>query len=595
MVHGSDNTDNSRATGTQHEVAGYSQQDSFLLNHFLIMSEYKFQSTVDPKKLAQLYAISGTEWGAPYTAQDYGKKEANYLVKWILSGNAGRGFYLEAKDGTMVCSTVVTHHKGFSKDPERRGIAGVPDPTAFGVKPITGLRVEHVFTHKEYRGKGLMNRLVLKAIEYTEDDILKKELAKSPDTQDSLKLMVTTNGSVDKTLASYYLGKKYFWYLYSAIGEGYRRFGFKAYPLDGYVVPFSMQNTHTYKMVEQALQGEATHVEVGKKIRFLDGTNKLDRDLIEYIFQGKELDLMTELSKANFHSELSGDQRSSSSLTNIATILSQTKLGSTNELSAIAEKLEDTSIGGDGESGGAAGISTPSRPNRRKLSIHVFGVPRVGLKPDFANLEKYYKEEEDIAAVAGNSENVDFTNLKGAILTNELQQKSFYILWATIMHKKFVIMSMGELKLDLFGAIADPSGFTNPLGRRRGSSFSGLNEMGGVNFQDMALLINTAVFVANHRNGLEPGVLVSINDLPQSVPTAVLHDFFMNYLGQDKFEGGDDEVDGSTSQEKDKAHAVTYVKSFGEGHDILPSLKRFGSTSADFELDWTANSFSSWG
>lgn len=557
------------------------------------MSDYKFQSTVEPKKLAELYAISGTQWGDPFSPQEYGKLEANLLVKWILSGKAGRGFYLENKSGEMVASVVVTQHKALVKEPERGAIAGVPDPSAFGVKTATGLRVEHVFTHKDYRGKGLMARLMLKAIAYTEDEILKKELAKSPDTKDSLKLMVTTDGNVDKTLAIYYLGKKYFWYLYSAIGESYSRFGFKAFRLDGYVVPFSLQNTHTYKLVEQALQSEASHVDVGKKIRFLNGTNKLDRDLIELIFQGKELDLLTDLNKGNFHSELSGDQRSQSSLTNIATILSQTKLGSTNELSAIAEKLNDSSIGaevGAAESGegGVQRKSSVGRSGRRKLSIHTFAVPRVGIKPDFTNLERFYKEEEAIAAKAGTPENIHFTNLKGAILTNELQQKSFYILWTAIQNKQFIIMSMGELNLDLFGALADPSGFTNPLGRRRSSSFNGMHDAGSINFQDMALLINTAVYVANHRTGLEPGAAVCVNDLPLNVPTVVLHDFFMNYLGKDEYEGGDSSPPEATAN-------VSYLKDFAVERRILPSLKRYGINSDNFELDWTANSLTSWG
>lgn len=563
------------------------------------MSEFKFQSTVEPKKLAELYAISGEEWGAPFTAEQYGKNEANYLVKWILSGKAGRGFYLQSKSGVLVCSAVVTQHKGFYKEADRGGITNVPDPAAFGVKPATGLRLEHVFTHKDYRGKGLMKRLLLKVIEYTEDEIIKKELAKSSENKDSLKLMVTTGGTVDKTLVNHYLGKKYFWYLYSAIGEGYKPYGFKTYPADGYVVPFSLQNTYSYKLVEQALQSEASHVDVGKKIRFLNGTNKLDRDLIEYIFQGKELDLMTDLSKGNFHSELSGGQRSSSSLTNIASALSQTKLGSTNELSAIAEKLEESTLGATSgeEHATVAGKRLLGDSLRRKLSVHSFGVPRVGLKPELANVEKYYKEEEEIAAKNGTPENVHFSNLKGAILTNELQQKSFYILWTTIMHKLFIILSMGELKLDLFGALTDPSGFTNPLGRRRGSSFSGLNDMGGINFQDMALLINTAVYVANHRTGLLPGANVTINDLPQNVPTSVLHDFFMNYLGKAENEGElaeKGEIQDNEAAKGAQAN-VKYVKDFGEQLHILPCLKRFGNNSDNFQVDWTANSFTSWG
>lgn len=543
------------------------------------MSEYKFQSTVDPKKLAEVYEVSGEEWSGALSAEEYGKVEAKHLVKWILSGRPGRGFYLESKSGEVVASCIVTHHKGFYKEPERAGIDGAPDPLAFGVNNVTGLRVEHVFTRKAHRGKGLMRKLLLRAIEYTEDEIIKKELSKSSDKKDSLKLMVTTDGKVDRTLVNYYLGKKYFWYLYSAIGTGYSIFGFKGYPIDGYKIPVSLSSTETYKLVEKALLSESQQVEVGKKIRFLDGSKKLDKDLIDYILQGSELDLITDLNKGNFHGELSGGRRSSSSLTNIASALSTTRLGSTNELSAISEQLDKTLIS-----------NTKDELSKRRLSVLSFGVPRLGIKAEMPVFEKYYLEEEEIAQTFGSEENIKFSKVKGAILTNELQQKSFYILWTVIMGKKFVIVGMGELKLDLFGAIADPSGFTNPLGRRRGSSFTGINEMGGFNFQDMALLVNTAVYVATHRFGLDSGVYVTTNDLPQTIPTPVLHDFFMNFLPNEPGEVVVAGQEGATLE-----NSVEYIKDFGKGHSVLPMLKKFGSESPEFDLDWTGICFAVWG
>lgn len=546
-----------------------------------IMSEYKFQSTVEPKKLEELYAVSGLEWGAPFTAEEFGKHEANQLVKYILSGRAGRGFYLETKLGEIVCTCVISHHKAFYKEPERAALAGVPDPAAFGVGNITALRMSHVFTKKEYRGKGLMARLIEKAIAYTEAEILKKELAKSSDQKDGFKNSVTTDGKVDTTLANYYLGKKYFWFLYSAIGSGYSRFGFKTFPLDGYQIPLALEHTESYKLVEQVLQGLEEHVGYGKKLRFLDGDRKLDRDLIEYILQGRELDLMTDLNKVNFHQDLSGGRRSLSLLTNISSVLSATKLGSTNELSAIAEKLLQTGITPQTE-------NTPQ--TRRKLSVSAFGIPRVGIKPDFVNLAKYYAEEETIAQQFGTSENVRFSKIKGAILTNELQQKSMYILWTCIMHKQFVIVGMGELKLDLFGALADPSGFTNPVGRRRGLSFTGLNELGGFNFQDLAILVNSAVYTAKHRYGLEPGVFVAVNDLPDTVPTPVLHDFFLNYLPSQN-----DAVSVADKESSSPEDIVAYIENLGPKMRILPLLRRFGSNLAEFDVDWTGSSLASWG
>lgn len=549
------------------------------------MSDFKFQTTIDPKQLAKVFAVCGTEWGSPFTPEEFGRIEANSLVKHILSGRAGRGFYLEAKNGDIAATCIVTHHKGFYKEPSR-GISNVPDPTTFGVNPITALRILMVFTAKEYRGRGLMARVVQKAIDYTEDEILKKELAKLNDKSDSLKLMVTTDGKVDKSLASYYLGKKYVWYLYSAIGDGYRRFGFKLYPLDGYKIPFALSGTDTYKLVEQVLALDSQHVEAGKKLRFLDGNNKLDLDLIDYILQGKELDLLTDLSKDNFHLELSGGHRSLSSLVNVSSALSSTRLGLSNELSAIAERMNQVEIGKgegkDAESGAA--LKLPKSPTlaNRKLSVHSFGVSRVGIKPEIQRLAQYHQQEEALADKNGSEENKKYSKIKGAILTNEFQQKSFYILWTTIMLKQFIILGMGELKLDLFGALADPSGFTNPIGRRRGSSFTGINDIGGFNFQDMAILVNTAVYVAKRRNNTNGSIYVTTNDLPTTVPTAVMHDFFLNYLSIGE-------------QSNDASGRVEYVSDFGPEGRVLPAMKRFGNNSSEFELDWTYNSLATWG
>lgn len=541
------------------------------------MSEFRFNSTVEPKKLTDLFALCGSEWSGPLTAQEFGQSESKKLVNFILSGRVGRGFYLETKTGEVVAVCVVSHHKAFYKDISSSAGYTVPDPSAFGVGNITALRLSYVFTAKEHRGKGLSTRLVRKAIEYTEDEILKKELAKLDELKkDSFKLMVTSDGKVDRPLLNHYLRKKFMWYLYSAVGTYYGKFGFKGFALDGYRIPLSLAGSETQELVKKLVSPDAALHAVGKRIRFLEGSKQLDIDLIEFILQGRELELLTELSKLLYHSDLRGSQKSSLSLTNIASALSVQKLGSSNELSAISELL------------GSATISD-QQGLRRKSSVKQFPMPKFALKPDMANLKKLYAAEAKRGEY-GTPENAKYAGLRGAILTNELQQKSFYILWTVVMGAQFQIVGMGELKHDLFGAMADPYGFTNPVGRRRSSSFTGINEMGGFNFQDLDILVNAAVLVAKGRGSPEPGIYVSMNDLPSDIPAPVLHDFFLNYLPS---HGNAVLVKGQEGAKHE--NTVEYIENFSNACQLFPMLRRFGSDNPAFDIDWVGSSMLTWG
>lgn len=532
------------------------------------MSDYKFQTTIDPKKLTELFAVCGTEWGGVLSPEQFGQNECKKFVEFILSGKVGRAYYLETKGGEIAAIALISQRKGLYKDVSRSNGYSIPDPSGFGVNSITGIRLGHVFTNKAYRGKGLMQRLVKKVIEHTEEEILKRELAKSDSKKDSFKQMVTSDGKVDKLLANYYLSKRYVWYLYSAIGSAYKRFGFKEYPVDGYKIPFSLATGETHGLLAKMISGAAPEHVVGKKIRFLDGKSQQDLDLIEFILQGRELDLLSELSKTQFHLELTGTLKLSSSLTNIQSALSVQKLGSSNELSAISEQLDSTKIS----------PLTPDGATKRRLLVQHFHIPKFALKMDIGNLMHNYTNESLVASK--DPESAPYGDLRGAILTNELQQKTFYILWTEIMGDEFQIVGLGELKADLFGALADPAGFTNAVGRRRGSSFTGLNEMGGFNFQDLDILVNAAVYVAQKRKNLRKVVYVTSNDLPLTIPAPVLHDFFMNYL---------------TSHEAQADQTVEYIENFLDECKMLPMLKAYGSSSPEFDLDWTGSSMVSWG
>ena len=536
------------------------------------MSDFRFKTTVEPKILHQVFAVCGSEWGQP-DPEAFAEFQTKLLVDAILKGRAAKAFYLESKEGEIACVCVVTQHKGFYKDSGTGGI-GVPDPAAFGVNPATGLRLSYVFTLAKFRGLGLMGKLVKKAIDVTEEEILKKELDKLSDKKGSFRDMVTDlTGRVDPQLAKYYLGKKYFWYLYSAIKSAYSQFGFKPYVADGYIIPRSVLDSEAASLVQKLLDqgsGVSEHVP-GKKLTLLDGSKPLDENLIALILQLRELDLLTDLNKTLFHSELSGGRRSLSSLTNVQTALSLTKLlGSQNELSSVAEQMSAAQID----------PNAPKDPGlRKKSSMQNLTLPKFFLQPDVSNVRKHHAADEP--RTKKKSGDLDYARIKGAVLTNELQQKSYYILWSLIMDGKTFIISLGELKVDPFGMPVEAK--EDRLGRRR-SSFTALNDLGGFNLQDLELLISAAVLVAYKRDPNLDRIYVTSQDLPDTVPSSVLYDFFINYLPRSVPNVLKKDDEGAK-----ETNTVEYVEDFSGEQHLLPMAKRYGYDSPEFELDWMAS------
>lgn len=543
-------------------------------------SDFRFKSSVEPKTLHPIFAVCGTEWGLG-DPDGFASFQTKQLVDAILGGRAAKAYYLESKEGEIASVCVVTHHKAYYKD-LGAGSVGAADPASFGVLPATALRLSYVFTLAKFRGLGLMAKLVKKAMAVTEEEILKKELDKSSDKKGSFRDMVTNNeGKVDPQLATYYLGKKYAWYLYSAIKTTYSQFGFKPYPADGYVIPRSVLEGEAHELVQKLLaSSNGTSDKVpGKRLRFLDILNQHDKDLVASILQMKELDLLTDLNKSLFHLELSGGRRSSSSLTNVHTALSQTRLGSVNELSSIAEKVGLVKIGAQGGQQGEP---------RHKSSMQTLSMSKLFLQPDFANLQKQFAGDGPRIKKRGGDE--AYANIKGAILTNDLQQKSYYVLWLQIIDGKFFIVGLGELKADVFGALSDPTRVEDRFGRRR-SSFTGINELGGFNFQDLELLISTAVFVALKRSPELDRIFVTSQDLPDTIPSTVLYDFFTNYLPRSVPNVLKKDEEGSK-----ESNTVEYIEDFSDNYKLLPMVRRFGLDSPEFELDWIASgSVVTWG
>lgn len=513
------------------------------------MSDYKVLSTIDPKTLVRVFTVPGSEWSGPQTPQEFGQTQSQHFVKHILSGRAGKAFYLENKEGEIVSVCCVTQHPAFFRETSVGGFK-VPQNSAIGINNITAVRLSFVFTLKPYRGKGLVTRLVKKAIAATEADIIAKESSK----EEFLKL-ATENGKVDPQLAAHHLSKKYVWFLYSGIGAAYAKFGFKGYPVDGYKVPFSVSQGETHELVERLLAKEKV---VGKRLHLLDGENASDSGLVEFILQARELELLTELNTMQVHPELRGGRRLLLLLTNISTQLEMHKLGSTNELGLIAEKLSTTTLG-----------------ERRASGLVPHPMPKFALKPDRAELERRYQGEVVRSRTHGSAENAEFGRIRGAILTNEQQQKSLYVLFSVLKAGDVHIIGMGELQADPFGVLADPTGLTSPLSSRRGSAFSGAYEMGGYNFQDLDILLHTAVYVAKKKLVGAHFVNATLHDLPTTIPGPVLHDFFLKYVPS-----------------KANGVEVEHVPDFAtEG--ILPMLRPFGGIKQD--IDWVGNGMLTWG
>lgn len=537
----------------------------------------KFRITNAPDKLLEIYSLCGTEWGGKLSPRQFGETLTQNHLKDIENGKKPIAFYFEdVETGKVIMCAVVKQMKGFYKDADRSlAISSIPDPATFGVRNVTVLLLCYVFCHKDYRGRGLAKDLIEKVIEYTEDKLVDEHIALSKEEKkDSFKSMVMTDGKIDKNLANYYLGKQYFWVLYSGVQDYYKIFGFKSYPLDFYKVPTSIITDEQERIVRSLINKEGTNdpSHVGKHLRFLHSSKKQDQDIIQFILQDKELEILTDLNKLIFHSELAGSHKSSSSLTNLSSMLQMSKLGSNIALTAINEGDNQGSLG------------------RRKSSIQEVSVPKFSFKPDYNSFLNLVSLEQASAKYLNDENALEYTDIQGAILTNELQEKSYYILWCSFKQQMLCILAIGELKFDMFGSMADPTGMGGRRSRR-GSSFTGLNDLGGFNFQDLDLLISTACLVAKNRPiPKDNSVFVSVNDLPTNIPIPVLYDYFMNYLPKN-FEMVHSPADETTPAET----SVEIVTDADVKLGVLPMLRRFGKTSPEFNLDWTSDGLWSWG
>ncbi|KAI5963355.1 hypothetical protein KGF57_001300 [Candida theae] len=549
-------------------------------------SDLQFKSTQDPAKLKELFTLCGSEWGGPLDPEEFGKVQTESFEEYIKSGLKIEGFYIEdTSKGLIVATTIIKHLKGLYKPADRSSlISSVPDPSLFGIKNITSLLVSFVFTHKDYRRKGLAEQCISQAIAATEREIVDHHLQKSDESaNDSFRKMTLDNfsGEVDQELANYYLGKEYVWFLFSGVQTYYKRFGFKGYPIDFYEIPVQEltegQETVLKQLIEDSEsqnqhQPDAKSKILGKRIKLLDWDRDEDQEVIQFILQTKELEILSELNKLSYHSELQGDRKSSTSLTNMSNILSMTKIGSHSTLSAIGETTTTGKPRGS-EDG-----------SRRKSSALNQTVPKFAIKPSFAD---YKSKVVGALGYAKSDQSKKFTKLQGAIITNDLQRRSYYILWNSLKGE-FFITGMGEI---IYESVL-PS--TNS--QRRGSSFTGLNDLGGYNFQDLDILISAALYTAKNRSPKFQNVYVSTHDLPSDIPDAVMHDFFINYLpfssyASDEHKEKRKEAKSTGSEE----HRVELLADNGKKVGVLPMVRQFGSGKSEFEVDWLENGMWCWG
>lgn len=562
------------------------------------IDEKKFQFGVADsiEQVREVLAISKNEWGGAMTPECYVEHFTLEFGRQLEEGKELRAFYIkDVAAGIPVASCIVNQMNGFFREADRsQPIASTPDPAAFGVKNVVVLHLEMVFVHEEYRGKKLGETVVGKSIEYVEKHLIDKEVAASdPNANDSFASMVKDSlGKVDPILANYYLSKKYVWHLYSSADTFYSRFGFKSYPLPVYLLPLGsllfMNETLDY-LLQNTAQKLTPFGVPGKLLQLLDFENPQHQQIIQGIYQAKELEIMMDLNKTTFHLQLSGQHNSSSSLTNMSSILSFSK-----------------SYGGSGSSGALALMALPevetgltkssktevhSPPERRQSTVMHAAVSKFAVKPDFQLFSNFARAESVIGDLRtkldkqkedDNNEDPNSWNIKGAILTNELQRKSYYVLWQCLLGGcMFCIVGMGEISGDIagngaFSVLPFPS-------RRRGSSFTGINDLGGINFQDLDILLATAARIVSLRNPFySRGFLVSPNDLPQELPTAMAYDYFMNYLPSKRADG------------TNKDNEIEFHESAGPVAGILPMLKKFGDTSTSFDLDWVFNGLWAW-
>ncbi|KAI5956330.1 hypothetical protein KGF54_000805 [Candida jiufengensis] len=552
-------------------------------------NKFKFNKTEDISKLKELFELCGTQWGGPLTPEEFGTTISKGFEEFIkYKGGKLVGFYLEdTSNNKIVACTIIRHEKALYKPADRSSmISSTPDPSLFGVKNITALLVSFVFTHEDYRKQGLAESCLSQAIESTESTIIQDSLDKSIDSHvDNFKKMTLDDntGETDRSLANYYLGKEYVWFLYSGVDTYYERFGFKPYPMDFYQIPLPAltegQESLIKNLIEDSEKDQQTSPDkksrsVGKRIKLLNWDNKQDQEVIEFILQTKELEILSELNKLMFHSELQSDHKSSSSLTGLNNILSMSKQhgGSSNVLSSIVE-----------QSFNPQGSSVADGPRRKSSALNQT-ISKFAIKPSYAEFRSKAITEQGFAK---SKEELEFAKIEGAIITNDLQKRSYYILWNSLKGE-FFITGMGEISYEsVLPATNQP---------RRGSSFTGLNDLGGYNFQDLDILISLALYNARHRSSKFENVYFSTNDTPNDIPDPVMYDFFINYLPFSSY--ASDEHHEAKKEEKAKGEEKNKINLINNGSKqvgVLPMVRKFGTNKTEFELNWLSNGMWCWG
>lgn len=536
------------------------------------MSEqFKFRRAESDEKIKEVCGLTN-EW----FLNDRSPEEAGELLFKASKKRTEKTevYYLEhTATNKPVCLVHVLYGQAYYKDaPRSLGPSSTPDPDSIGVKPATSLTLSFVFTSQKYRDLGLANKLITAVIGFVEKELIKEELSKSDKSKhhNFTDMVVDKEGNLDLKLATYIMAKKYFWILYSAVGTFYERFGFKPYPIEFYKVPTTILNDYQEEALNQMIK--ASDASFGKKLRFLDTQKPQDQELVSFILQNRELEILTELNKLTFHSELTGGRKSTSSFSSVHEALSTARLASQMEMTKLSDETN---------------TPVPASGDRRKSSIQMQTSAKFSMKPNMGLLDSLNYLTGNAAALEKPTEETEkFNSIQGAIISNELQQKTHFILWSSVAGH-FVVIGVGELQFNMFGPVSDPVGKKSDQ-RRRGSSFTGLNELGGYNFQDLDLLFSAAAMVAKKKHRVDNAdIFVAVNDLPSTIPAPMLNDYFLNYLPK-AFEnvGGSDTHDDSPK--------VELITDAASKLHTLPMLRRFGQDSINFDIDWIHNGMWAW-
>ena len=161
-------------------------------------SNIEFKTTENPAVIRKLYLLCGTEWSGLLTPEKFADKVTKTHIEYVKNGGKIISYYLEdTTTEEIVACTFVRYSKAFYKPADKSSaISSIPDPSLFGVHNITGLLVSFVFVHPDYRKKGLAELCVSKAIETTEEAIIKEKLDSSDDAVvDNFKKMSIIDGS----------------------------------------------------------------------------------------------------------------------------------------------------------------------------------------------------------------------------------------------------------------------------------------------------------------------------------------------------------------------------------------------------------------